>query len=254
MPVFEDSDLYIAKASDNTAQARFTVGVGAATLRNITIPGGGSAGSMVITDEQNTFTVPQTINSSSAGLEIKRSGTSKVLVSGTGNGSVELVNGGLVALYDTGSGYAASFTPGTYTTARAQSPLDCDGALGLVGNGADGPAAGGIGKVNRTAQSAAVGATNLTNATPSGYYLVHYTIEDTTADVTAGTIQFQINYTDDVGATTQTGAALALTATGRDRGSFQVYLASGNITYQTNLVGIIGTARYALRARCVFLG
>lgn len=114
--------------------------------------------------------------------------------------------------------------------------------------------AGGMAKVNAVNQSAGIASTLLTNATPTGYYLVHYTLVDTTADVTAGTIQFQINYIDDIGATTQVGAALPLTAIGRDRGSFEVYLASGNITYQTNLVGLIGTARYALRVRCLFLG
>lgn len=109
-------------------------------------------------------------------------------------------------------------------------------------------------EVNATGQAAAIGATTLYTPPAAGYYVVHYTLEDTAADVTAGTIQFQINYTDDVGATNQVGAALVLTATGRDRGSFQVYVASGAITYQTNLTGIIATAQYALRVRLVALG
>lgn len=163
--------------------------------------------------------------------------------------------GGVVSLKGPGVGYGV---------ARTQRFQDGDGFLALqgsagglavqVGNSTDPPASGAMGKVNRTAQSAAVASTKLTNATSAGYYLVHYTLEDTTSDITAGTIQFQINYTDDIGATTQTGATLALTATGRDRGSFNVYLASGDISYQTNLVGIIGTARYALRVRCTYLG
>lgn len=140
------------------------------------------------------------------------------------------------------------------TASRMVSFLDANGSPVIVGRGADPPAAAYMGLVNKTSQSAAVAATNLTNATSAGYYRVSYTIEDTTADVTAGTIQFQISYTDDIGATTQVGAELPLTAVGRDRGSFQVYLASGNITYQTNLIGIIGTSRYALRVRCEFLG
>jgi hypothetical protein len=106
--------------------------------------------------------------------------------------------------------------------------------------------------IDRTAQVAAIGATTL--ASTAGYYAIHYTLEDTTADLAAGTIQFQVNYTDDIGATTQAGAALALTATGRDRGSFEVYLASGNLQYQTNLVGLIGTAAYALRVRAEYMG
>jgi hypothetical protein len=110
------------------------------------------------------------------------------------------------------------------------------------------------GTLNLTAQAAAIGATALYAPPAAGYYLVHYTLEDTTADVTAGTIQFQINYTDDIGATNQVGAALILTATGRDRGTFQIYSASGTITYQTNLVGIIATSRYALRVRLEAMG
>ena len=133
-------------------------------------------------------------------------------------------------------------------------PLSVSGSWPSVGKSTDPPASTEMGKVNRTNQSAVIASTKLTDTTSSGYYVVSYTIETTTADVTAGTIQFQIGYTDDVGATTQAGAALILTATGRDRGSFQVYLASGNITYQTNLTGIIGSSRYALRGRVAFLG
>jgi hypothetical protein len=110
------------------------------------------------------------------------------------------------------------------------------------------------GAVNATAQAAAIGVTTLYTPSAAGYYVIHYTLEDTTADVTAGTIQLQVNYTDDIGATNQTGAALAMTATGRDRGSFQIWSASGVISYQTNLVGIFGTARYALRVRLESLG
>lgn len=128
------------------------------------------------------------------------------------------------------------------------------GLVGLIGAGADPPAAGAIGKPNITGKSGAQASTKLTDTTPAGYYVVHYTLEVTTGDVTAGTIQFQIGYTDDVGATTQTGTAIVLTATGRDRGAFEVYLASGNITYQTNLTGIAAASLYALRVRCEFMG
>jgi hypothetical protein len=142
----------------------------------------------------------------------------------------------------------------TAATTRYWGALDVSGANVLSGDQAPAVSAGRMGKVDATAQGAAIGATNLTNGAKVGYYVVHYTIEDTTADVTAGTIQFQIGYTDDIGATTQVGAAMAMTAVGRDRGSFQVYLASGELSYQTNLVGIFGAAKYALRVRVVFLG
>ena len=143
----------------------------------------------------------------------------------------------------------------TYDVAKVLSG-GVKGLAPLVGSSTSAPAVGEMKLVDVLNQGAAIAAANLTNATPAGpgYYIVHYTLEDTTADLTAGSIQFQINYTDDIGATTQAGAALVLTATGRDRGSFQVYLASGNITYQTNLVGLIGTAKYALHVRCVFIG
>ncbi len=94
----------------------------------------------------------------------------------------------------------------------------------------------------------------MTSSAPAGFYRVSYTLEDTTADITAGTIQFQINYTDDVGATTQTSAALILTATGRTQGAMEAYLASGELSYQTNLTGVIGVAKYALRVRVEYLG
>lgn len=110
------------------------------------------------------------------------------------------------------------------------------------------------GQIDLTGQVAAIGATAIYTPPAAGYYVVHYTIADTAADIAAGTIQFQVNYTDDIGATNQVGGALAMTAVGRDRGSFQVYSASGAITYQTNLVGIIGTAAYALRVRITALG
>src|SRR3990172_939910 len=76
------------------------------------------------------------------------------------------------------------------TTAARQWTLgNVPGLCEIVGNGADPPASGAVGIVNRTAQVAAIGATNLTNTTPAGYYVVNYTLETTTADVTAGTIQ-----------------------------------------------------------------
>jgi hypothetical protein len=151
----------------------------------------------------------------------------------------------------------------TTATDRTLTVQDANGTIALlssrgdyvtVGNDPPAVAAGAMGKVDLTAQAAAIGSTNLTNGAAVGYYRVSYYLEDTTSDVTAGTIQFGIAYTDDIGATTQAGAALALTATGRDRGAFQVYLVSGELSYSTTLVGLIGAARYALHVRVEFLG
>jgi hypothetical protein len=111
-------------------------------------------------------------------------------------------------------------------------------------------------KVDLTAQGAAIGSTNMTSTATAGLYEVAYSLEDTTSDVTAGTIQFQVNYTDDIGATSQAGATVALTGAGtiRDQSRFTLYLASGELSYQTNAVGIFGTSKYALRVRVTYLG
>jgi hypothetical protein len=124
----------------------------------------------------------------------------------------------------------------------------------IVGDDPPAVAAGNLGKVDLTAQAAGIGATNLSSTPPAGYYVVSYTLLVTTLDLTAGTIQFQINYTDTLGATTQAGAALILTATGRQTGEFQVQVASGDISYQTNVVGAVNAARYALFVRTTFYG
>lgn len=140
------------------------------------------------------------------------------------------------------------------SAARTFTVPNLTGQFVLVGDDPPAVAAGALGKVDLTAQAAAIGSTNLTNGAAAGLYRVSYSIATTTADVTAGTIQFQANYTDVIGATNQPGAALVLTATGRDRGTFVVQLSSGELSYQTNLVGIIGTAAYAIYVRVEFLG
>jgi len=98
-----------------------------------------------------------------------------------------------------------------------------------------------------TNQGADIGATNFTNAGTVGTYRIDYTLEDTTADVTAGTVTLTIAWTDDAGATTVT-AVQVLTATGRVSGVIHVQLASGNITYATTHTGIFAAAKYAVYA------
>ena len=137
-------------------------------------------------------------------------------------------------------------------TATSGSPV-------ITGNGADPPASGFMGKVAKTAQAAAIAATNITNTTGTGRYRVVYYLSCTTANVTDGTLTFQINYTDRVGATNQVTATtltLAATSTGTTalKGEFELYKASGEISYQTNLTGAQTTSRYSVDARCEFLG
>jgi len=77
--------------------------------------------------------------------------------------------------------------------------------------------------------------------------------------VSNGSYTFQINYTDTVGATSQTATgtlSLAAVTTGTTayKGELYLKLVSGNITYQTNLTGSHTSARYALTVRCEYLG
>lgn len=96
-----------------------------------------------------------------------------------------------------------------------------------------------------TGQTADIGATNFTNAQTAGLYRINYILQDTTADVTAGTLTLTISWTDDAGATTAT-ASQVLTAAGRTSGVIYVQLASGNLTYATTHTGIFGSAVYGL--------
>jgi hypothetical protein len=101
-----------------------------------------------------------------------------------------------------------------------------------------------------TARTTAVGSTNFTNAAVAGRYRISYYLADTTADITAGTIQLTVASTDGAGATTVASTALPLTAVGRTSGVFYVQLSSGAISYSTTLVGVIGTSQYSLHMTC----
>ena len=282
MPGFVTDEFFLYDPADLTTQMKFNVAAlntGAISTLVIPLPSGfsGSA-SVAYKNYNNFFTVSQAItgalsispSSSLIALAVvadasQATDIAQFTTSGfTGfaidkNGHVvsgNATNTGIILadvsdatkLWDLRCG---NITTGTTRVANA---LNFNGGLVIVGNDPPAVAAGALGKVDLTGQTAAITSTNLSNGAAAGVYLVSYTIADTTADVTAGTIQFQVNYTDVVGATTQTGAALVLTATGRDRGSFVVQLASGEISYQTNLTGIIGTAQYAVYVRVVALG
>lgn len=172
--------------------------------------------------------------------------------------SLMLSSGGTLTLQNTSSplvfddgGSQVTLVPEFGSAVTATIPNQ-GGFLVVRGNSAS-PSAGEMAAINLTSQSATATG-NITNACNPGYYRVHYTLEDTSTQVGVATVQFAIAYTDDAGATTQAGAALSLTATGRDRGSFEVYLASGDITWSATVVGVVGTGRYALRARTESLG
>jgi hypothetical protein len=143
------------------------------------------------------------------------------------------------------------FAAGTNLTAAAAGCVEYDGTdlMFTHGDAVRTKVVTQRGAVDAVGQTAAVGATTVYAAPGAGYYVLHYTLEMTA--FTAGTIQMQVNYTDDIGATNQTGAAVA--ALGRDRGAFEVYVnGAQNIQYQTNAVGFTGT--YTVRARLEYLG
>src|SRR5258706_15080179 len=117
----------------------------------------------------------------------------------------------------------------------------------MVGSGGAGPESGKMGRINRTAQPADVGTTNLTNATPAGFYVIHAVLADTAADLTAGVVTVTFSWTDDAGATTDATLTQVLTAAGRSRLTLPLYLASANITYVTSHTGIFRTSQYPPR-------
>ncbi len=117
---------------------------------------------------------------------------------------------------------------------------DVSGVLPLANGGSDRTT------IALTAQTTTIGPTTIASA--GSQFRFSYTLLDTSTDATAGTIQLTVNYTDDQGATSQTGASISLAAATRDRGSFVIQRASGNVTYTVTLTGLIGTAQYALYA------
>ncbi len=97
--------------------------------------------------------------------------------------------------------------------------------------------------VSLTGQAADIATVTL--ASTAGLYRVSYSLQDTTADVTAGAVVLTLSYTDGAGATTNT-ATQSLVGVGRQAGSVYLQLASGNLTYATTHTGLFGTATYAL--------
>lgn len=222
-----------------------------------------SGGTLITGNTSNLFVGPNEF-----------SGASAILTIGTG--------ALLHFTYDSGAGVATLWdvldtnmsetlsikTPPLVSSARVQSLQDASGVLALlpfaggtpvVGNGADPPASGAIGKVSRTAQAAAIAATNLTDTTTAGLYEVSYYASCTAANAIDGTIGLRLAYTDLVGATTQSAVgtlSLAATSTGTTalKGTMVVHLASGNLTYETILVGGQTTSRYSLEVRTKYLG
>lgn len=105
-----------------------------------------------------------------------------------------------------------------------------------------------------TAQNASIASSNFANAGNVGTYRVGFYLLCTTADLTAGSISLSVTFNDGVGARTLTSIGVALTSTANKTTKFTntdidgslIKLGSGSIAYSTTLVGIAGTAQYAL--------
>ncbi len=102
-----------------------------------------------------------------------------------------------------------------------------------------------------TAQSADIADTAFANSGTPGTYRVSVYLEDTTADITAGTVTVNVKYTDDEAARTDSAGPVALTLV-TNKASAVIYarLASGSVTYGVTHTGSFKTATYALYACC----
>lgn len=138
----------------------------------------------------------------------------------------------------------------TYTAMK-----DLSGNIPVVGDDPPAVAAGALGKVDLTAQTANIGTTNLSSTPPAGFYEVEVILMCTTSAVGAGTLAVVVGWTDNVGATTNTViTGFILTATGRTTGRALLRVASGDITYAVTVTGIYSTAAYAVYVRVIALG
>jgi hypothetical protein len=143
----------------------------------------------------------------------------------------------------------------TTATTRSWNALNFSGSPIIVGDDPPAVAAGSLGKVDLTAQTANITTTALSSTPPTGLYLVEATLMCTTAAGAAGTIRLTIAWTDNVGATTTTPInAFPLTATGRATGRQLLRVNSGDITYAVTVTGIYSTAVFAVYVRVISLG
>jgi len=136
---------------------------------------------------------------------------------------------------------------------RTQSFPDASGMYTVVGVGADPPAAGFMGKVNRTAQAADIASVKLTDTCPVGQYLIAGELECTTGAGGAGTVTVTFSWTNDSGAKTS-AVTLSLATAGSTPILIPAYLASGDVSWAVTHTGLYLTSQYALRVRPISLG
>lgn len=154
---------------------------------------------------------------------------------------------------DTQRGYVAESASSWRPLPKAASVA---GVSIVVGDDTPAVAAGALGKVDLTGQSASISSTNLTNGAPVGKYLVFYEMPVTAFDTlfNGDTVTLAVSHTDIVGAETLYSAATSFDAIARNSGVFHVSVESGEISYSTTVSGGPGTGRYALKLRVVALG
>jgi|SRR6185369_2670366 len=198
--------------------------------------------SNISTGSLQTWKAPTTGGSAFVLLALTEGNSGDLLVSAGGAGNPPI--------FDTKSNQGIADLNATSTWTATQNFKDTQVTGGISSAP---PGAGRIAKWDLTGQTADLASANITNGTATGLYRVEYVLADTTADITAGAVTLTISWTDDVGATTATANQL-LTGTGRTSGDVVLYLASGNITFATTHTGIYGSAAYALRLRCAYLG
>jgi len=106
------------------------------------------------------------------------------------------------------------------------------------------------GVISRTAQTAAIGLSNLLSITPysSGLYRINYYLDITTVG-TAGTIGPQFAWLDNAQVQNAVPTPVSTLAKNYMSGSLVIYATAGaNISYQTNFAGVTGSPQYSFFA------
>ena len=144
----------------------------------------------------------------------------------------------------------------TNTAARDYGLGNIGGNIAIVGANTSAAAAGKITKIDLTAQTTAIGSTNMTSSAPVGMYEVDVVAICTTLSGSgAPTLDVTIGWTDALGATTEkTINALSLSATGRTHGATRLMVSSSEIAYSTTINAASGSPQYALYIRVTYLG
>lgn len=230
-----------ADPANSVAQISFT---GSGSVRAITIPD--VDGTIVLTNGTQTLQA-KTLNVSSVLTASTASSGCNFADTTTSTKKLRMVLSGAVG--------NNSFTLSN-TAARNYGFGNLSGNVVVVGDDPPAVAAGALGKVDLTGQTAAIGSTNLSSTPPAGFYEVQVVAICTTASGSgAPTLDVTLAWTDALGATTEkTINALSLSATGRAHGATRMAVASGNIAYSTTINAASGSPQYAVYIRVVALG